>query len=91
MIQLSGFEPDRDIPIIFTGLRRGEKLYEDLLTAEEGTDSTCHKKIFKARLNPVNSRLPEDLSRLKELCDERNSEEVISLMRRMIPTYNPAR
>lgn len=91
MIQLSGFEPDRDIPIIFTGLRRGEKLYEDLLTAEEGTDSTCHKKIFKARLNPVNSRLPEDLSRLKELCDERNSEEIISLMRRMIPTYNPAR
>jgi FlaA1/EpsC-like NDP-sugar epimerase len=91
MIQLSGFEPDRDIPIVFTGLRRGEKLYEDLLTAEEGTDSTCHKKIFKARLNPGNSRLSGDLGRLKELCDERNSEEIISLMRRMVPTYKPAR
>lgn len=34
MIRLSGFEPDRDIPVVFTGLRRGEKLYEDLLTAE---------------------------------------------------------
>ncbi|VVB88633.1 Polysaccharide biosynthesis protein [uncultured archaeon] len=91
MIQLSGFEPDRDIPIVFTGLRRGEKLYEDLLTAEEGTDSTCHKKIFKARLNPGNNGLLEDLSKLKELCEERKSEEIISLMCRMIPTYKPAR
>lgn len=61
MIRLSGFEPDKDIPVVFTGLRRGEKLYEDLLTAEEGTDSTCHEKIFRARLNPENSGLLDDL------------------------------
>ncbi|MDD5473286.1 MAG: nucleoside-diphosphate sugar epimerase/dehydratase [Candidatus Methanoperedens sp.] len=91
MIRLSGFEPDRDIPVIFTGLRRGEKLYEDLLTAEEGVDSTCHKKIFKARLNPKNGGLSEDLDKLREICEERKSEEIISLMRTMIPTYNPAR
>ncbi|MCK5608119.1 polysaccharide biosynthesis protein [Candidatus Pacearchaeota archaeon] len=91
MIRLSGFEPDRDIPIIFTGLRRGEKLYEDLLTVEEGADLTYHKKIFKARLNPKNGRLSEDLHKLKELCEERKSEEIISLMRSMIPTYSPAR
>ncbi len=91
MIRLSGFEPDRDIPVIFTGLRRGEKLYEDLLTAEEGTDSTCHEKIFRARLNPENSGLLDDLSKLKKLCEERKSEEIIALMRRMIPTYNPVR
>lgn len=91
MIRLSGFEPDRDIPVIFTGLRRGEKLYEDLLTAEEGVDSTCHKKIFKARLNPKNGGLSEDLDKLRKLCEERKSEEIISLMRTMIPTYNPAR
>ncbi|MFZ3059435.1 MAG: nucleoside-diphosphate sugar epimerase/dehydratase [Candidatus Methanoperedens sp.] len=91
MIRLSGFEPDKDIPVVFTGLRRGEKLYEDLLTAEEGTDSTCHEKIFRARLNPENSGLLDDLSILRELCEERKSEEIIALMRRMIPTYNPAR
>ncbi len=91
MIRISGFEPDQDIPVIFTGLRRGEKLYEDLLTAEEGTDSTCHKKIFKARLNPKNGGLLEDLDKLRKLCEERKSEEIISLMHTMIPTYNPAR
>lgn len=91
MIRLSGFEPDKDIPVVFTGLRRGEKLYEDLLTAEEGTDSTYHEKIFRARLNPENSGLSDDLSKLKKLCEEGKSEEIISLMRRMIPTYNPAR
>lgn len=91
MIRLSGFEPDRDIPILFTGLRRGEKLYEELLTAEEGTDSTCHKKIFKARLNPKKGILLEDLHKLKGLCEKRKSEEIISLMRRMISTYSPAR
>lgn len=91
MIRLSGFEPDRDIPIVFTGLRRGEKLYEDLLTAEEGTDSTCHKKIYKARLSQKNSRLSEDLDKLKKLSEDGKSEEIISLIQKMIPTYNPAR
>ena len=47
MIRLSGFEPDKDIRIEFTGLRPGEKLYEELLTAEEGTNTTTHKKILK--------------------------------------------
>jgi len=91
MIRLSGFEPDTDIPIMFTGLRRGEKLYEELLTAEEGLDSTCHKKISKARLNLKNGELPEDLVKLKGLCEGGKNEEIISLIRDMIPTYNPAR
>ena len=91
MIRLSGFEPDTDIPVIFTGLRRGEKLYEELLTAEEGLDSTCHKKISKARLNLRNGELSENLVTLKELCESGKNEEIISLMRDMIPTYNPAR
>ncbi len=91
MIRLSGFEPDKDIPVVFTNLRRGEKLYEDLLTAEEGMDSTCHKKIFRARLNPKNNGFSKDLDRLKRLCEEGKNEEIISLMRRIVPTYNPAR
>jgi len=46
LIQLSGKEPDRDIEIVFTGLRPGEKLYEELITRGEGIVQTSHKKIM---------------------------------------------
>lgn len=49
LIRLHGLEPYRDIDIKFTGLRPGEKLFEEILTAEEGTDASCHEKIFEAR------------------------------------------
>lgn len=49
MIRLSGFEPYKDIPIEFTGLRPGEKLYEELLLSEEGMQRTRNDKIFVAR------------------------------------------
>lgn len=93
MIRLSGFEPDKDILIKFTGLRRGEKLYEELLTSEEGIHSTRHKMIFKARLNSRlrKGELSENLEKMKGLCEERKNEEIISLMKSMIPAYNPTR
>src|SRR3989344_4937927 len=53
MIRLSGYEPDKDIPIVFTGERPGEKFFEDILTAEEGTQATKNQKIFMAKLSPV--------------------------------------
>ncbi|MBP3253588.1 MAG: polysaccharide biosynthesis protein [Bacteroidales bacterium] len=56
MIKLSGFEPDKDIKIEYTGLRAGEKLYEELLTAKENTLPTYHGKIFIAKTE----QLPED-------------------------------
>ncbi len=49
LISLSGLKPDQDIKIDYVGIRPGEKLYEELLTAEEGTDATQHKRIFIAR------------------------------------------
>ncbi|MGE5572164.1 MAG: polysaccharide biosynthesis protein [Bacteroidota bacterium] len=49
LVRLSGLDPDRDIEIRFTGVRPGEKLFEELLTAEEGTVATCHERIFIAR------------------------------------------
>lgn len=49
LIRLHGLEPYQDIDIKFTGLRPGEKLFEEILTAEEGTDASCHEKIFVAR------------------------------------------
>ncbi len=49
LIRLHGLEPNKDIDIKFTGLRPGEKLFEEILTAEEGADASCHEKIFIAR------------------------------------------
>lgn len=46
LIRLSGLEPDKDIKIIYTGIRPGEKLYEEILTDEEGTKATKHNRIF---------------------------------------------
>jgi FlaA1/EpsC-like NDP-sugar epimerase len=49
LIRIHGLEPYKDVDINFMGLRPGEKLFEEILTAEEGTDATCHEKIFTAR------------------------------------------
>jgi len=49
LIRLHGLEPNRDIDIQFSGPRPGEKLFEEILTAEEGADASCHEKIFIAR------------------------------------------
>lgn len=51
MIRLSGHAPYTDIPIVYTGIRPGEKLFEEILTAEEGTSATHHSQIFVARQN----------------------------------------
>lgn len=56
LIRLSGFEPDVDIPIAYSGIRPGEKLYEELLTAEEGTQATRHERIFVARPDTVSQQ-----------------------------------
>jgi FlaA1/EpsC-like NDP-sugar epimerase len=66
LIRLHGLEPYKDIDIVFTGLRPGEKLFEELLTAEEGTDKTYHEKVFIAR-NPKVLPLEELEKYLKEL------------------------
>jgi FlaA1/EpsC-like NDP-sugar epimerase len=68
LIRLSGFEPDVDIKIEFTGLRPGEKLYEELMMAEEGLTATKHEKIFIGK--PVFSDLDtlrKELDNLKRI------------------------
>jgi len=68
LIRFHNLEPDKDIPIIFTGVRPGEKLREELLTAEEGVATTTHRQIYIANMN---NRLPGEVlqMRLKELKD----------------------
>ncbi len=59
LIKLSGLETGKDIDIVVTGIRPGEKLYEELLTAEEGVNSTTHKRIFVAKPNLLDESLIE--------------------------------
>ncbi|MDG2845250.1 polysaccharide biosynthesis protein, partial [Vibrio parahaemolyticus] len=65
LIKLSGFEPYTEIPIKITGLRPGEKLYEELILDEEGVTATKHQKIFVAK--PTNIDYKEFENNLKEL------------------------
>ena len=85
LIELSGLRPYEDIEIKFTGLRPGEKLYEELLTAEEGTTSTTHAKIFRANLRQVNGELLAQ--KLQTLHKMRDAASIRSMLRDLIPTY----
>jgi FlaA1/EpsC-like NDP-sugar epimerase len=92
MIRLSGHEPDVDIPIVFSGLRPGEKLFEELLGAEEGSEPTEHARIFKAR-NPT-IRLEDQtflkIERLINLCyDGGDYSKIINGLADIVPTYKP--
>ena len=85
LIQLHGLKPDQDIKLVYTGLRPGEKLYEELLTSEEGTASTKHEKIFKAKINPLDTaELKRDLD---ILANNRDTMTILKTIKRMIPTY----
>ena len=91
MIKLSGFEPYRDIDIVITGLRPGEKLYEELLSAEEGVNATFHKRIFVAKPNGLNVRLIEDtMKRLDSGQLPHSQEETIAMLRGFIPDFRRA-
>ena len=85
LIRLSGLEPYRDILIKFTGLRPGEKLFEELLTAEEGTNATKHAKIFKANLKAIDQ--PSLVSNLRDLKNAIERDEILSLLANLVPTY----
>jgi len=91
MISLSGFEPDKDIPIVFTNPRPGEKLFEEILSAEEGTAATQNQKIFRANLFPVNEeRLKREMERLKAAAARNNKEEIQGILKEIIPAYKPS-
>jgi FlaA1/EpsC-like NDP-sugar epimerase len=88
MIKLSGFEPYRDIDIIITGMRPGEKLYEELLTAEEGVNATFHKRIFVAKPNGLNVRLLEDtMSKFDSQQLPTTEADTIRILQAFIPTF----
>lgn len=90
LIKLSGLEPNVDIPIEITGLRPGEKLYEEILMSEEGLKSTEHQKIFIAKPSKITM---EQLEKKLDILRETIQDETISLkeikhnMKQVVPTY----
>lgn len=88
MIRLSGFKPDKDIAIVFTGIRPGEKLFEEILTSEEGTVVTQNQKIFMAKMSDVNfSELEENLNKLKNIIYKKTAKEIIAILKNITPYY----
>jgi FlaA1/EpsC-like NDP-sugar epimerase len=92
MIRLAGKEPDVDIAIVYSGFRAGEKLFEEILGAEEGSEPTGIPKIFKARnkrshdLQAVMRKVEGLVELCKNSCDR---EEVVAMLKEIVPTYRP--
>ncbi len=89
LIKLSGFIPYKDIEIKFTGLRPGEKLFEELLMDEEGLSKTHNKKIFiGAPLELNKNTFFVHLKTLKEIAYSNNSENLVQALIDLVPTFN---
>ena len=91
LILLSGLRPGQDIKIEFTGIRPGEKLYEELSTLLEDTLPTDHEKI---RIFPGNGfpseHITARLELLRQLCQSRDANRLILELKDLIPGYNPS-
>ncbi len=91
LIRLSGFVPERDIEVLFTGLRPGEKLYEELLTKEENTLPTHHPKIKIAKVKEVDGvTLSAYIDTLLENLYKFSKQEIIEFIRELVPEYTCA-
>lgn len=92
LIRLSGFEPYEDIDIEITGLRPGEKLYEELLVNEEGLKATKHNKIFVAKpLHTDFEMLERELELLRQKIYKTNDHnEIKEYVKDLVPTYKMA-
>lgn len=91
LIKLSGLEPNVDIQIKVTGLRPGEKLYEELLMAEEGLEQTKHDKIYIAApmdidITMINQKLNE-LSELLETSTNEQRDKIKTVIKEVVPTF----
>ena len=89
MITLAGLELDKDIKIEVTGLRPGEKLYEELLKDEENTLPTCHEKIFIAKVrdcdyNEIKGTIDDLIVAAREKVDK---NETVMIMKMLVPEY----
>lgn len=88
LIRLSGYTPGEDIKIEYTGLRPGEKLYEELLMDEEGIQKTKSRKIYIGKpISLDENSLTRDLKTLKNICDKGSKKEIIEMLLKIVPTF----
>jgi FlaA1/EpsC-like NDP-sugar epimerase len=88
MIKLSGLELGKDIEIKFTGLRPGEKLFEEVLSQKENTVPTHHPKIVIAQVRIyMHDSVSSDVSELINLFEIQNNDKIVSKLKNMIPEY----
>jgi FlaA1/EpsC-like NDP-sugar epimerase len=91
LITLSGLEPDVDIQIQVIGLRPGEKLYEELLTKEEGVQATEIGKIFVTHPDAVETAfLHEQVETLTRAAEQSDTETIRKVLEQLVPDYRPA-
>lgn len=89
LIRLSGFKPYEDIPIEFTCLRPGEKLYEEILLNEEGMKKTANKKIFIGKPIELDTeKFHEKLIELKKVALKNDKDGIDKLIAEIVPTFN---
>jgi FlaA1/EpsC-like NDP-sugar epimerase len=89
MIRLSGLEPDHDIKIEFTGMRPGEKLFEELLTAEDGVVASSYEKMFVARVEvPDSTTLNTLLQDLYKAAESYEAEGIKHVLGKLLPQYS---
>ncbi len=93
LIRLSGYRPDEDIQIKFIGLRPGEKLYEELITEDEGIVTTPHDKIMALRSNGLGglsySDLEKKINELILLADQHDHKGIRDKLKEIVPEYTP--
>ena len=89
LIRMYGKVPYEEVPIVFTGLRPGEKLFEELLMDEEGLKSTANKKIFIGNQIQIDADdMLSKLSRLRESADSNDSEQTVAMLSSLVPTFH---
>ena len=89
MIRLSGKVPEKDIKMVYTGLRQGEKLYEELFHADEKLDKTSHAKILLADHRSNNwAHLKNTLEQLAQVCDSYVEKDIKNVLKRIVPELN---
>ena len=90
LIRLSGHVPGEDIEIKYTGLRDGEKLYEELLISEEGIQKTQNDLIYVARPMEFDSEnLFNRISYMREIMEAATSRQIVDVIKELVPTFNP--
>ncbi len=87
MIKLSGLELDKDIQIKITGLRPGEKLYEEILSDKENILKTHHPQIYKAKISEEPAEQIKNINELINLFGTQNNEQIVLQMKQIVPEF----